>query len=332
MIPKRIFYVWSSYQDKGKDILACIQTWRQTCPSYEIIEINEKSTRYFHFKNELKNNKWFRTVYKLKMWAYVSDFIRIKTLYLNGGIYLDTDVSILKSFDPFLNDEAFVGMQGNLTETSADIVEPAILGAQKGNPFLKKVLSFYDNDIWSFPIYSMPQIFQFFLKKENCPPFNIKKQQKIIPLKNITIYPERFFVPCRFNEKFSPACIEEQTYAIHWFSSSWLNHDTLLFLKNKHHPDFLKELKRNYHKKTFKIRLFFKIPLSIKIKTIGNKTTLFFISLPIYTQITNHFHFDHVIEKKIFICGFPMLKIKSTPIKIQINFLFFIPFISVKRQ
>ena len=116
MIPKRIFYVWGVNDPKKRDVLACMQSWRQNCPDYEIIEINEKSKKYFDFQKELTNNKWFKTVYERKMWAYVADYVRIKTLYENGGIYLDTDVTVIKKFDKFLNDPAFVGMQRNNIE------------------------------------------------------------------------------------------------------------------------------------------------------------------------------------------------------------------------
>lgn len=66
------------------------------------------------------------------MWAYVADYVRIKVLYDNGGIYMDTDVTCVKNFDDFLNLPAFVGMQNER------YVEPAILGSVEGNQLLEK--------------------------------------------------------------------------------------------------------------------------------------------------------------------------------------------------
>ena len=111
MIPKRIFYVWGAGERKPRDVQVCIQTWRQIMPDYEIIEINENSNQYFDFNENLRTNKFFRTVYENKMWAYVADYIRIKTLYDHGGIYFDTDVSAVRPLDKFLKNRAFVGIQ-----------------------------------------------------------------------------------------------------------------------------------------------------------------------------------------------------------------------------
>lgn len=232
MIPKRIFYVWGINDEKKRDVLACMQSWRQNCPDYEIIEINENSKKYFNFENELKQNKWFKTVYDKKMWAYVADYVRIKVLYENGGIYLDTDVTVIKNFDKFLNDPAFVGIQ---CSGRWNYVEPAILGAQKHNDLLKKIIEFYFEKIWEEPIYTMPQIFEYYLQRiYNIYEYPQKNKQQLIKLKDIYIYPERFFIPFEYGQKFTPECIEKDTYTIHWFGGSWLKPEIRYFLENKH--------------------------------------------------------------------------------------------------
>ncbi len=233
-IPKRIFYVWGANEPKRIDVDLCIKTWKYAMPDYEIIEINENSTEYFNFQEELKNNKWFRAVYVRKMYAYISDYVRIKTLYDNGGIYFDTDVTTIKSFDKFLNEPAFVGLQSD-KNIKHDIVEPAILGAEKGNPFIKDVLEFYNTAIWDLPIYNMPQIFGYCMKKNFGDfPNKPKSKQEIVRYSTISIYPERYFIPFRYCERFVPKCIEEDTHAIHWFGASWVKPEILAFLGNKH--------------------------------------------------------------------------------------------------
>ena len=237
MIPKRIFYVWGVDDPKRREVLACMQSWQQVCPDYEIIEINENSKKYFDFQKELADNKWFRTVYERKMWAYVADYVRIKALYDHGGIYLDTDVTVVQSFDTFLNDPAFVGMQNNAVDGPIDHVEPAILGAQKGNPFLKYILDIYQKEIWELPIYTMPELFDWTFKKlysGSVRQFGGRNQQKMISYPDINIYPEGVFIPFRYGEKFDPACITPKTHTIHWWGASWVKKDVLYFLKNKH--------------------------------------------------------------------------------------------------
>ena len=254
-IPKRIFYVWGANEPKRPDVDWCINTWHFIMPDYEIIEINENSTEYFNFQKELEENKWFKTVYERKMYAYVADYVRIKTLYDNGGIYLDTDVTTIKSFDDFLEEPAFVGLQSD-KDITHEIFEPAILGAQKGNEFLGQVKNFYNQDIWTLPIYNMPQIFGHFIKKNfgsfvNRP----REEQEIVRYNSLTIYPERYFIPFRYGEKFVAKFIKEDTYTIHWFGASWIKPEITFFLENKHklsieqiealYPKYLKQSSKN---------------------------------------------------------------------------------------
>lgn len=234
-IPKRIFYVWGANEDKKRDVNLCLLSWHQKMPDYEIIEINENSTEYFNFQEELKKNKYFRMVYDRKMYACVADYIRIKTLYDNGGIYFDTDVCALKTLDEFLDEPAFVGIEGTKETIGKDWVEPAILGAQKGNLFLKKIVEFYENDILKTPLFILPDIFMKFLREiYNVEEFPPKEKQEIIKLNDITIYPEKYFIPYRLNEKFSIDCIEPKTCTIHLWNGSWNNSDIRFFQEHKH--------------------------------------------------------------------------------------------------
>ena len=233
-IPKRVFYVWGANEPKKQSVIDCMKTWYKFLPEYEIIEINENSVEYFNFKDELKHNKWFATVYDKKMWAYVADYIRVNTLYKSGGIYFDTDVSVIKNMDKFLHEKSFVGIQMSSLDGTGDWVEPAICGSQKNNLFFKGVASFYNTLIWKEPIYTMPQVFNYFLKKYDIFPFPEKRKQKIIYLSDITIYPERYFIPYRFRSQYDPNCIEKDTYTIHWWSGSWVKPEILEFLQNKH--------------------------------------------------------------------------------------------------
>lgn len=231
MIPKRIFYVWGANEPKGKAELMCLFSWFQNLKDFEIIEINDNSTEYFNFQEELKNNKWFKTVYDRKMWAYVADYIRIKTLYDNGGVYFDTDVMAIKDLSPLLDNPAFVGIQ------SYDRTEPAILGAEKGNSFLKQMLDFYNDEIWHSNLYKCPDLFKHFLE------LNYGKQEydfdniddEVRRYKDITLYPRKYLIP------FSPAQIRNEdiskisvdTYTIHWYKGSWSKPEIFYFLENK---------------------------------------------------------------------------------------------------
>ena len=232
-IPKRIFYVWGFNEPKKDEVIKCIKSWQEHLPDYEIVEINDKSTEYFNFEKELKKNKWFRTIYIRKMWAYVADYIRCKALYENGGIYFDTDVSVVQNMDKFLKNPAFVGMQRSSLDGNGDWVEPAVCGAQQHNSFFKKIINFYNTLIWKKDIYTMPQIFDYYLRSYDIYPFPAREKQKIIRLKDIYIYPEHYFIPYRFRENFTNQCVKSNTHTIHWWSGSWVKEENLKFLQFK---------------------------------------------------------------------------------------------------
>lgn len=112
-IPKLIHYCWFGNKKKPQLVEDCISSWKKYLPDYEIIEWNEKNT-------DLKHT-FLKKTYKLKKWAFVADFVRLKVLYEFGGIYLDTDMLMLKSLDSFLDDKCFFGAE-NETFISAGII------------------------------------------------------------------------------------------------------------------------------------------------------------------------------------------------------------------
>lgn len=275
MIPKRIFYVWGANEKKPRDVQVCIQTWRQMMPDYEIIELNENDKTYFDYAENLKTNKWFKTVYENKLWAYVADYIRARVLYDHGGIYMDTDVSALKSFDKFLTDDAFVGMQDTV------FTEPAILGAKKHNKFLHNIVNFYNKEIWELPIFTIPQIFEYFLVKNyNVIGFPEREHQKIITTPDITIYPEKYFIPFRCGSEFTPDCVDTNTHTIHWFSGSWTRESVLKWLKNKH----INPSTRGLNSELVKTRRFSILwnKTVIKTKTVGDETVVYIMHIPLF--------------------------------------------------
>ncbi len=249
MIPKRIFYVWGYGEKKSQLANVCIENWRMMLPDYEIIEINEKTPQWFDFDYEYNNCLWFKTVYDLKMWAYVSDYMRIKTLYDHGGIYFDTDVTVYKDLSPLLNDKMFIGNVRNNTP------EMAICGAQKDNPILKAMYDFYQRQIWEKPAYIITGVLKEILETE----YNLNCHKDIIVENEyIKIYPYDYFCPYHYGEEFTHNSITQNTYTVHWENSSWITKKNLYFLSNKHklplkvllkQLDFIEKTDKNANKR-----------------------------------------------------------------------------------
>lgn len=131
MIPKKIHYIWFGKGEKNERVKQCIESWKKYLPDYEIIEWNEENF-------DINYNDFTKKAYEEKKWAYVSDVARLWVLYNEGGIYMDTDVEVYQSLDPFLNNEGFIGFEDKHYLSSGTI------GAEKRNPVIKCILEYYN--------------------------------------------------------------------------------------------------------------------------------------------------------------------------------------------
>ena len=198
MIPKKIHYVWVGGKEKPADIKRCMATWKNHLQDYEIIEWNEQNF-------DLNSHPFIKAAYAAKKWAYVSDYIRAKVIYEQGGIYLDTDVLILDDFEKFLHHKAFVGFE------NPDHPFTAVFGAEKGHPLIKKMLDYYaELDSYSFDFKSNNTISvsDILIRQYGCQKNN---QFQMLP-EEIAVYPDT--VLC------NPA---PESVSVHVFTGTWLD-------------------------------------------------------------------------------------------------------------
>lgn len=211
MIPKIIHYCWFGGSPKSKKILKCIESWKKFCPDYEIVEWNEDNF-------DVSDCEFASVAYNEKAWAFVSDYARLKIVYENGGIYLDTDVELIKSLDPFLQNEAYIGFE------SKDQVTTGLgFGAEKGNPVVKKMLDEYyeakyrdaNGNICRLvsPVVNTRALLECGL--------NLPDDGNIQKLKGFTVYPSDYFNPKDFYSEIMN--ITENTVSIHHYDASWMD-------------------------------------------------------------------------------------------------------------
>lgn len=149
-IPKIIHYCWLSGEQKPPIIAKCMETWQQVLPDYEFVCWDKQ-------RFDVDSVPFVRDAVAAKKWAFAADYIRLYALYTQGGIYLDSDVMVYKSFNPFLNHSAFASIEFHPVEFYREIhkkglysdfyvgcnIDPAVMGAEKGNPFYKACLDHY---------------------------------------------------------------------------------------------------------------------------------------------------------------------------------------------
>lgn len=135
MIPKTIHYCWFSGEKYPPKIKECIRSWKLNLPDYKLRLWDANS---FDFKSI----PYMKKCYEMRKWAYVADYIRLYALYKEGGIYLDSDVLVLKTFDTLLDCNAFWGIDA-MDEHGYAFPEAAIFGAVKGLDVLQEMMEYY---------------------------------------------------------------------------------------------------------------------------------------------------------------------------------------------
>lgn len=151
MIPKIIHLCWLSGDEFPETIKMCLDTWHHQLPDYEIWLWDTK-------RFDINSTIWTKQAFEKKKYAFAADYIRLYALYNYGGIYLDSDVIVYKSFNPLLNLPYFIGQDYNRG------FEAAVIGAEKGMPWIKHILDYYDNrqfvmEDGSFDMRPLPTIF-----------------------------------------------------------------------------------------------------------------------------------------------------------------------------
>ena len=210
MIPKKIHFCWFGDKPIPKEIEKYIKSWRKYCPDYEIKKWDESN---FNIGSCL----FVKKAYEAKKWAFVSDYARLKIIYDEGGIYLDTDVELLKNLDDLLVNENFFPIQQD-----QNIIATGLgFGAQKGSTIIKKMLDVYNNaefDINRLEDIACPYLNNIVFKK-----YNYQNGNEIQYFDNgkIAIYPSKFFDPISPGHSSNLLC--DETYSIHHYSASWKN-------------------------------------------------------------------------------------------------------------
>lgn len=230
MIPKKIHYCWFGGNPLPKDVQKYIRTWKKLCPDYEIKEWNEQNF-------DIHLNRYVEEAYQQKKWAFVSDVARVYALYTEGGIYMDTDVEVVKSLDPLLNVKGFLGFEGT------QWVATNMMGFEAGNEIVRNFLEAYDyrsfikDDGTLDQTTNVEELTKLLVTRYNLI-LNGKKQNIA---EGIVVYPTDFFSPYDYIQ--GKLNRTDNTYSIHWFSQTWIKQSL-----------FKIKLLRFYHR-LFRIRM-----------------------------------------------------------------------------
>ncbi|MCR5522215.1 MAG: glycosyl transferase [Clostridia bacterium] len=207
MIPKTIHYCWFGGKPLPELAQKCIASWKKYCPDYEIIEWNESN---FDFSE----CNYAREAYEAKKWAFITDYVRLKVLYENGGIYMDTDVEVLKPLDSLLQYEAVSGFE---SETQ---IPTGLIACREGLPIIGELLQEYDNIHFKKDDGTLDLMTNVIRITNTLLKYGLKQNNTLQTINGFTLLPKDYLCPKDLETGI--ITITDNTLTIHHFDGSWL--------------------------------------------------------------------------------------------------------------
>ena len=204
-IPKVIHYCWFGRNPKPELVQKCMKSWKENCPDYDFVEWNEDTF-------DILSNQYVAEAKKKKKWAFVSDYVRLYAIHKYGGIYLDTDVELFQTLDPFLDHEFFTGFE------SKDSPVTAIIGCEKNNRFVGNLLEYYADRHFVVD-GKLDTMTNTAIITEYMIDIGVQLNGKKQTVSGCTIYPEVVFCPNNIMKVFNR--YSRKTYCTHHFMGSW---------------------------------------------------------------------------------------------------------------
>lgn len=207
MIPKVIHYCWFGKGVKNQQIKNCIDSWKIYLPDYEIKEWNELNF-------DVNSILYVKEAYNAKKYAFVSDYVRLYALYNEGGIYMDTDIEVIKNFDDLLTKSSFVGFE------DIDCVGTGVMGAEKGDKWLFDNMEYYKKRHFrlAFGILDVTTNVRVITKYMLSKGIVLNNEYQTID-GQIAVYPKDYFCPKSW--KTQEIYCTNNTFCIHHFACSW---------------------------------------------------------------------------------------------------------------
>lgn len=240
-IPKLIHYVWVGGRSLPSRFQANIETWKRHNPEYTVVCWDERSID--------ASDSFIARARDERAWAKLSDYVRLKVIGDFGGIYLDTDVEVIRPLDGLLGEQCFVGYQ-NLFDEDEPVCN-AVIGARPQHPFILAALE-------SFPredprplnqVGTGPELLSRALLSKGLP----QSSRTPVTIEGVTVLPRAVFYPYHWSETYHRRCVRPETLAIHHWDMSW-HRDGASLLRRvlvdglKSRPWLYRALRASYHR------------------------------------------------------------------------------------
>lgn len=194
MIPKTIHYCWFGRNKQPEIVHRCIASWKSTCPEFNIKEWNETNFPIHQFP-------FAKKMYEEKKWAFVADYARLFILEQEGGVYLDTDMLLVRDLSPILVAECVLG------EEAPGIISAGMIASTPRHPFIRECRKRYDEgrELATIPRV-LTSVYASYPETEK-----------------LTVYPPKAFYPFDADhiQNYQGQDLEPETYGVHLWQYSW---------------------------------------------------------------------------------------------------------------
>lgn len=206
LIPKKIHYCWFGGQDIPRQNRRWMESWKKFCPDYEIIRWDESNY-------DVTKNEYIYDAYRAEKWAFVSDYARLDVIYNHGGIYLDTDVELLRKLDELLYQTAFVGI-----DSGQHINFGGGFGAKKECVLVKDIRDLYlklkFNNTNEDNLIAQPSLQKDYFNSKG---YVNNGEYQIVD--GLVVYPEKVLsAKCNYAGRILP---NKHSFSIHHYVGSW---------------------------------------------------------------------------------------------------------------
>jgi hypothetical protein len=232
MIPKIVHLCWISGDPYPDLISRCLASWQRHLPGYEVMLWNRSSF-------DVDGTPWVAEATACKKYAFAADYIRLHALYHHGGIYLDADVEVLRSFDDLLELTSFIGQ-----ETGGDL-EPAVIGAVAGTAWIGSCLAYYkDRHFLSTDgtrdQRPLPLIVADALRVHHALPDQPINGMVDVAGAGLRLFDASYFSPKNVHS--GALTLSQHTYAVHHFDGQWVDRTWQYEFKQSLHRTLLRAL------------------------------------------------------------------------------------------
>lgn len=209
MIPRKIHYCWFSGKEMPAYLVKCMDSWKRFCPDYEIVRWDENNY-------DIEKYAYMKDAYAMKKWGFVPDIARLDILYNHGGIYIDTDVELIRNLDSLLSLEAFAGV-----EKWGSVNMGGCSGAVPKHPMIKRMLDFRKDERFIREDGSMNLTTCGYYETTPLMHMGFKPNNTVQNIGGMTIFSSDFFHP--YDYMSGETYVTENTYSIHHFNGGWLD-------------------------------------------------------------------------------------------------------------